>query len=448
MHERGVAGCHRAPVTAIMPAWRLQQRPASRAARSARPAEHGQRRHHRVALQRADVLRGPVRDVLHDPLGRPRHRGALGPGDRPAQHPVRRAQHHRPGAVARSPASSACSRRSGARSVARLRLEVGKWGLREWFVITFLMGSFFVAGQVLRVRRAGQRGPHDPVVGYGSMFYLTTGFHGLHVTGGLIAFLFVLGRTYMARASPTSRPQRHRRVVLLALRRRRLDRPVRHHLPDPVTHAETTPTELADDSERPAGCREVPVDTPAPPACWSGRPAARSGASPAALYAAFRPARRQGTAGRRRAHRAGPRALPVGCSSCHGLNAEGIAPRTAATTVLRWSASAPPPSTSRSPPAGCPAQQPGAQIAGQGTPSTPTRRSRRWPPTSPRSAPGPAIPDEEALDTSDADVSRGGGDLPDQLLGLPQLRGPGRRAPPRRVRARADERRRGTSTRR
>jgi len=34
---------------------------------------------------------------------------------------------------------------------------------------------------------------------YGSAFYLTTGFHGLHVTGGLIAFLFVLGRTFMAR---------------------------------------------------------------------------------------------------------------------------------------------------------------------------------------------------------------------------------------------------------
>ena len=28
-------------------------------------------------------------------------------------------------------------------------------------------------------------------------FVLATGFHGLHVTGGLLAFLFVLGRTYV-----------------------------------------------------------------------------------------------------------------------------------------------------------------------------------------------------------------------------------------------------------
>ena len=49
------------------------------------------------------------------------------------------------------------------------------------------------------VRRAHPRGRDIPSSAYGSVFYLTTGFHGLHVTGGLIAFVFVLGRTYMAR---------------------------------------------------------------------------------------------------------------------------------------------------------------------------------------------------------------------------------------------------------
>ena len=34
---------------------------------------------------------------------------------------------------------------------------------------------------------------------YGSAFYLTTGFHGLHVTGGLVAFLFVLTTTYITK---------------------------------------------------------------------------------------------------------------------------------------------------------------------------------------------------------------------------------------------------------
>ena len=49
------------------------------------------------------------------------------------------------------------------------------------------------------VHRAGPRGLTLSSSAYGSAFYLTTGFHGLHVTGGLIAFLFVLGRTYLAR---------------------------------------------------------------------------------------------------------------------------------------------------------------------------------------------------------------------------------------------------------
>jgi cytochrome c oxidase subunit III len=76
---------------------------------------------------------------------------------------------------------------------------VSKWGLREWFVLTYLMGAFFIAGQVTEYAELTSVGITLPASPYGSVFYLTTGFHGLHVTGGLIAFLFVLGRTFMAR---------------------------------------------------------------------------------------------------------------------------------------------------------------------------------------------------------------------------------------------------------
>ncbi|WP_103531857.1 heme-copper oxidase subunit III [Streptomyces sp. SM11] len=72
--------------------------------------------------------------------------------------------------------------------------------LRTWFIVTFVMGAIFIGGQVLEyvelVKEAGLSLSSDP---YGSVFYMTTGFHGLHVTGGLIAFLLVLGRTYAAK---------------------------------------------------------------------------------------------------------------------------------------------------------------------------------------------------------------------------------------------------------
>jgi cytochrome c oxidase subunit III len=75
----------------------------------------------------------------------------------------------------------------------------GGWGLREWFVLTYIMGSFFVAGQCFEYTNMIHDGITIPSSSYGTVFYLTTGFHALHVTGGLIAFLFVLGRTFMAR---------------------------------------------------------------------------------------------------------------------------------------------------------------------------------------------------------------------------------------------------------
>ncbi|TAK71049.1 MAG: heme-copper oxidase subunit III [Actinomycetota bacterium] len=72
-------------------------------------------------------------------------------------------------------------------------------GLRRWFVITFVMGAVFVAGQITEYAELVKEGLTLSANGYGSVFYLTTGFHGLHVTGGLVAFLFVLATTYVTR---------------------------------------------------------------------------------------------------------------------------------------------------------------------------------------------------------------------------------------------------------
>ena len=78
-------------------------------------------------------------------------------------------------------------------------LNVKQWGLREWFVLTYVMGAIFIGGQAFAYTNLVHEGITIPSSAYGTMFYLTTGFHGLHVTGGLIAFLFVLGRTFVAR---------------------------------------------------------------------------------------------------------------------------------------------------------------------------------------------------------------------------------------------------------
>ena len=71
--------------------------------------------------------------------------------------------------------------------------------LRGWFIVTFIMGAIFIAGQAFEYVELVHQGITIPGSAYGTVFYLATGFHGLHVTGGLVAFLFVLGRTFVAR---------------------------------------------------------------------------------------------------------------------------------------------------------------------------------------------------------------------------------------------------------
>ncbi|MFY1699036.1 heme-copper oxidase subunit III [Solwaraspora sp. WMMD791] len=74
--------------------------------------------------------------------------------------------------------------------------------LRRWFTITFVMGLIFLLGQINEYRELVHHGIKINGDGYGSVFYLTTGFHGLHVAGGLVAFLIYMIRSTMGRFTP------------------------------------------------------------------------------------------------------------------------------------------------------------------------------------------------------------------------------------------------------
>jgi cytochrome c oxidase subunit III len=77
------------------------------------------------------------------------------------------------------------------------------YGLRRWYVITLIMGTIFVLGQ------AGEYytliTEHDTTMAtsaFGTVFFMTTGFHGMHVIGGLIAFVFLIMRTKLSKFTP------------------------------------------------------------------------------------------------------------------------------------------------------------------------------------------------------------------------------------------------------
>src|SRR5450759_4547110 len=153
-------------------------------------AEHGQRRDDRVALIRVDVLRGAVRDVLHDSVGE--HRGLapdrrappgapqFGPGTAEHDHP-RALQRHLPARGLRRGARG----RAQAAAVVRVLVDHGR-DLRQRPGLRVLRGE-----RVLDLQ--------PPLR---SVYYLTTGFHGLHVAGGLLAFIVVLLRSTYGRFTP------------------------------------------------------------------------------------------------------------------------------------------------------------------------------------------------------------------------------------------------------
>lgn len=78
------------------------------------------------------------------------------------------------------------------------------YGLRRWYVVTLIMGAIFVLGQAGEYfTMITEHHTTMATSAYGTVFFMTTGFHGLHVIGGLLAFVFLIGRTKLSKFTPS-----------------------------------------------------------------------------------------------------------------------------------------------------------------------------------------------------------------------------------------------------
>jgi heme/copper-type cytochrome/quinol oxidase subunit 3 len=85
--------------------------------------------------------------------------------------------------------------------------------LRWWLVATVLIGATFVGVQVYEYQHLIGKGfvPSEGL--YGSTFYTMTGFHGFHVTVGVICMIFVTWRAFQGKYTAAD----HRGVEVIGL---------------------------------------------------------------------------------------------------------------------------------------------------------------------------------------------------------------------------------------
>ena len=129
-----------------------------------------------------------------------------------------------------------------------------------WLTVTALLGATFVGGQVYEFTSFYREGLGYTTSLFSSSFYTLTGFHGVHVSVGIIMLMALVG---INRREPVHRRPgrggRARRPVL-ALRRHRVDPHLHARLPDPVLSGRSTEVTTMSTTSHPEHSTEHSAD--------------------------------------------------------------------------------------------------------------------------------------------------------------------------------------------
>jgi heme/copper-type cytochrome/quinol oxidase subunit 3 len=86
-------------------------------------------------------------------------------------------------------------------------------GMRIWLLATALLGMTFIGGQIFEFTDFYHRGLTLSVSTFGSAFFVLTGFHGAHVTVGILMLLSLVVMSLLGRLGPNEA----RKVELIGL---------------------------------------------------------------------------------------------------------------------------------------------------------------------------------------------------------------------------------------